>query len=496
MASLTQRAMGMMKSGKPQQAVAMLNPVMPYASRFLPTLVTYARGLGMIGQHARSAEVYAVIVERAPEKIDLRTEYSIVLKRSGHYERSLENIRHVRTIHKWFSQAVFIEADLLMDMSRHEEAAELLNEYVLNAPKSEQTPQNAAQLCSTRVRLVPKLISAESFIDEVLAHSANEKVSKNLRSVLCARAANMLDMLDRCDEAVEVQLRSKELRGLKWDAEAHTQRIEAGIKAWTSEEAKNLPVSNIDGSGHLYIVGMPRSGTSLLEQMLSRHPKIQPLGERNDMTIVAGATTTAPPGRLPIVTDFSKWTPEHCQKISDYTKNAIDKLRKPGARYVVDKQPFNYAQVPLMSRVLPGCKVIHILRDPRDTCISYFMQWFNGPHGQADSFDNLGRYYRDYRKMMAAWESLEPPALRPEMMQVHYEDLVTDPEPVVRQIMEFLGMDFDPAVLDHTSNTRIVSTASRDQVKNKLYTSSVQRWKRFEKHLGPLEEHAGQYFRD
>ncbi|MFI4870791.1 MAG: sulfotransferase domain-containing protein, partial [Phycisphaerales bacterium JB061] len=79
---------------------------------------------------------------------------------------------------------------------------------------------------------------------------------------------------------------------------------------------------------------------------------------------------------------------------------------------------------------------------------------------------------------------------------VHYEDLVTDPEPVVRQIMEFLGMEFDPAVLDHTSNTRIVSTASRDQVKNKLYTSSVQRWKRFEKHLGPLEEHAGQYFRD
>jgi Tfp pilus assembly protein PilF len=496
MATLTQRAMGLMKSGQPQQAVALLNPVISHASKFLPALVTYARGLGMIGQHARSAEVYSVVCKQAPEKIDLRTEYAVVLKRSGQYDKALENVRHARSIQKWFSRAVFLEADVLMDMSQHEEAAAILTDYAENAPEIERTPQNAAQLCSTRVRLVPKLISAESFVDEVLLHSANEQVSKNLRSVLCARAANMLDMLDRCDEAIEVQARSKELRGLKWDAESHTRRMEAGVKAWTSDEAKGLPVSTVDGSGHIFIVGMPRSGTSLLEQMLSRHPEIQPLGERNDMTVVAGTTQQPAPGLLPIVSDLTKWTPEHCQKIAEHTKGVIDKLREPGKRFVVDKQPFNYAHVPLMARVLPGCRVIHILRDPRDTCISYHMQWFNGSHGQANSFDTLGQYYRDYRRMMDAWQQLEAPMMRPELMDVHYEDLVSDPEPVAHQIMEFLGLEFDPIVLDHTSSSRIVTTASRDQVKNKLYTSSVQRWKRFEKHLGPLAEHAGEYFKD
>ena len=488
--------MGFMKSGKPQQAVATLNPVIPHAAKYLPTLVTYARGLGMIGQHARSADVYGIICKQAPSKIDLRTEYAVVLKRSGQYDRALDHTRRARSIQKWFSRAVFMEADTLMDMSRHEEAAAVLSDYEQNVPEHERTAHNAAQLCSTRVRLVPRLISAASLIDDVLAHSKNEQVSKNLRSVLCARGANMLDMLDRCDEAMAVQARSKALRDLPWDAAGHTQRMRAAVKAWTSDEAKGLPVSAVDGSGHIFIVGMPRSGTSLLEQMLSRHPAIQPLGERNDMTIVAGATQPPPIGLLPIVSDLSRWTPEHCQKIAEHTKNVIDKLREPGKQFVVDKQPFNFAHMPLMARVLPGCRVIHILRDPRDTCISYYMQWFNGAHGQANSFDTLGRYYRDYRQMMDAWEQLEAPAMRPEMMNVRYEELVSDPEPIARQLLGFLGLDFDPVVLDHTSTDRIVATASRDQVKNKLYTSSVQRWKRFEKHLGPLQEHAGEYFQD
>ena len=485
-----------MKAGQPQRAVMVLSPVMQHASKHLPTVVTYARALGMIGQHVRSADVYALACRQAPSKIDLRTEYAIVLKRSGHYDKALKNIKHVRSIQQWYSKAVFMHADVLMDMSRYEEAAAILNDYEQHAPAHEQTAENAAQLCSTRVRFVPKQISAAALIDDVLTHSANEQVSTNLRSVLCARGANMLEMLDRCDEAIEVQARAKALRGSPWDAKAHTRRMQAGVKAWTSEEAANLPVSTIDGSGHIFIVGMPRSGTSLLEQMLSRHPELQPLGERNDMTVVAGSTQPPPVGLLPIVSDLSRWTPEHCQKIAEHTKAVIDKLREPGKRCVIDKQPFNFAHVPLMARVLPGCRVIHMLRDPRDTCISYHMQWFNGAHGQANSFDTLGQYYRDYRQMMDAWEQLQAPTMRPEMLSVRYEELVRNPEPIARQLLAFLGLDYDPVVLDHTASDRIVATASRDQVKKKLYTSSIARWKRFEKHLGPLKEHAGQYFTD
>ena len=124
------------------------------------------------------------------------------------------------------------------------------------------------------------------------------------------------------------------------------------------------------------------------------------------------------------------------------------------------------------------------------------MQWFLSPHGQTNTFDDLGRYYRDYREMMDAWKALEAPTHRPEMFEVVYEQLVSEPERVLTEVAEFIGLKYDAQMLEHTQSDRVVNTASREQVRRSLYTTSVGRWKRYAEHLGPLIEHIGPYCND
>ncbi len=492
-AQLAQQADALFRSGQPHRAVAMLDPVMPHASKSPDALLTFARSLAALGQHENSVIYFRRAVKLEPSRHELRTDLALALKRAGDYNSALEQVRRARESDQWHPKAVIVEAELQMDAGNYQDAIDLLDAFEQNASDEQKSPINMAHLFTTRTRMVPKHIPAEQLIEGAHAYAEHESIPVRQRALVWFCIGSILDKLGRYDEAMEALATSKKLQGVPWDAAEHTNRIDACAQAWTSPDAAKIRPANIDGSSVVFILGMPRSGSSLLEQMLSRHPEIHALGERNDLISAAGAIQPPAPGQLPIVTDLSKLTPDLCRRAAAHTLQALNASRPAGVRYVIDKQPFNFVYVPLMARLLPGCRVLHTLRDPRDNAVSYYMQWFSGHHGQANSFDTIGRYYRDYRRFIDACARLQPPELRPEMLDVRYEHVVTEPERVMREVHDFLGLEYDPAVLDHTGTSRIVSTASRDQVKSALYTTSVERWKRYEKHLGPIAEHAGEY---
>lgn len=494
--ALAQQAEGFLRAGQPHKAVQTLTPVMRFAHKTFPALVVFARATASLGQHERAAETYRQALKIRPSDAPVRTEFALALKRSGAYESSLQEVRSARQTEPFFPRAVMLEADLLMDLDDQGGAVELLNHFEENAPENARTPDTMAHLCSTRLRLVPRHLGAEGLVEEAQKFVGDEQVNARLRAVIASRLAGVFDKLDQPDDAIRMQARSKELRDSPWDADAHTKRIRASIETWTAASAREIPKAEVDGSRLVFILGLPRSGSSLLEQMITRHPGANALGERNEITFAAGTIDQPQPRQLPIVRNVRRMNPEFVQKLAEHVLERYAKAAGNADGLLIDKQPFNFMHVPLLARLLPGCRVLHTTRDLRDVALSYYLQWFNAEHGQANSFESLGKYCQDYAEMMRAWRGLEAPTERPEILDVSYELLTREPEGVMRRVLDFLGLEWDESVLEHTKNERVVATASREQVRSELYTSSVGRWKRYESHMQPFIEHVREFLTD
>lgn len=230
----------------------------------------------------------------------------------------------------------------------------------------------------------------------------------------------------------------------------------------------------------VFVVGMPRSGTTLVETILACHPQVHGAGELVHVPdIVRGLLGDAEPDRWePILRGLDADTT--CRAGAEYALH-LQSLA-PGAGRIVDKLPDNFRHLWLIALLLPQARVIHVRRDALDTCLSCFTTDFATGHNYRNDLVSLGRYHALYRGLMEHWRRVVP--LR--LLEIDYESLVTDQETTSRRLVDFLGLDWDPACLDFHRSGRAVQTASNVQVGRPLYGSSVGRWRRFEKHLGPL----------
>ncbi|HEY1934530.1 MAG TPA: sulfotransferase [Acetobacteraceae bacterium] len=232
----------------------------------------------------------------------------------------------------------------------------------------------------------------------------------------------------------------------------------------------------------VFIVGMPRSGTTLVEQILASHPAAFGAGERADIIRAAEALH----GPDAAAADF----PEAVPALSD------DTLRRLGADYlaavtaaaphaarVTDKMPANFAYVGLIRLILPNARIIHVRRDPIDTCMSCFATMFAGAQPQSWDLAELGRYYRAYAALMQHWRSVLPPGV---MLEVDYEDVVADVEREARRMIAYCGLDWDAACLRFHTTERPIRTASAAQVRQPIYATSVGRWRAHGDLLRPL----------
>lgn len=232
----------------------------------------------------------------------------------------------------------------------------------------------------------------------------------------------------------------------------------------------------------IFVLGMPRSGTTLTEQIIVSHPDVHGGGELPDLLQIAhrplqiGAAMTEFPDNLQGLTReiLAAWG-------ADYVAGL--RKRPPDARRMTDKMPGNFFMVGLIHLMLPNAKIVHVNRNPVDTCLSCFTRLFH--HGQEQTYDlaELGQYYRQYRRLMDHWSSILPPG---SFLDIHYEDLVADTEQQARRLLEYCGLTWDSACLNFHATKRKVRTASITQVRQPIYTSSVKRWRRYGKTLEPL----------
>lgn len=258
-------------------------------------------------------------------------------------------------------------------------------------------------------------------------------------------------------------------------------------EAFTPEVFKQHSCRASPSSVPVFIVGMPRSGTTLTEQIIASHPDAAGAGELKAFADLLNlhATIDADMGRVTLPSDAG------AGRIVEGYLAALTEEREDALR-VTDKMPFNFLNLGMIQLLFPNATIIHCRRDPMDICLSCFCQNFTDGMAFSLRLETLGFYYRLYDDLMRHWRAVLPNPI----LEVDYERVTGQPEEVIRQIIDFCGLPWDDSCLAPHETRRQVNTASIWQVRQPIYRSSVAKWKKYERHLGPLKAALGDLFVD
>ncbi|MCB9838773.1 MAG: sulfotransferase [Phycisphaeraceae bacterium] len=325
-------------------------------------------------------------------------------------------------------------------------------------------------------RLAARLGRADESAERLARWVDNERVPGVYRMQGLFQIGALADRQGRHDEAFLAYDRANALRPGSFDPAKRTAMTDQVIRGSTRAALAGIPSPSSPSDVPIFIVGMPRSGTSLVEQVLSCHPRVFGAGELTAIDMLVRSLQQM--NRAALRPD------EIRQRIDQLAGGYLGLLARlsGGAEFVTDKNPLNFMHLGIISRVFPGARVIHCLRNPIDTCVSCYFHNFIGATAFTDDLAGLGSYYNDYRRLMEHWaRTIEIPIL-----DVVYEDVVADLEAGARRMLDFLGLGWDACVLEYDRSDRVTTTASNEQVRQPIYRTSVERWRRYERHLGPL----------
>lgn len=368
-------------------------------------------------------------------------------------------------------------AKIRVAQDRNDEAGVLLDQ--LTPPID---PPAMVTLASVR-RRQKRNEEAERLLEEVIARPVE-------RAEAVAPAQFLLGSIregqERYDEAFALYKSANEASIARFDREAVSTFVNNVIdvfNAWKAPAYARGDPTDVP----IFIIGMPRSGTSLVEQILASHPEVYAAGELSDMEMIAnrtcrrlGITPRPYPLYLPSLTP---------QQAVAAGRPYLERIHAtaPNARRFTDKMPHNFRHVGLIWQLFPNARIIHCRRDPIDTCLSCYSISFNASHAYSNRLEDLAFMYGEYRRLMQHWRS----SLPFNMIEVVYEELVHSPEEGSRRIVDFAGLEWNDNCLNFHKTKRAVLTASVDQVRRPVYDSSISRWKRFETHLRPLIDAMG-----
>lgn len=318
-----------------------------------------------------------------------------------------------------------------------------------------------------------------ALLGEIEAELKQESLSEIDREFLHFAAGKIADDQGNYDAAFGHYRKGNQLRGHEFDRAEFLELIDRLERVFPVEAFQKTTGS--DSEEPIFIVGMPRSGTTLVEQMLASHPAVEGAGELPDIRAIAG-TIAQHTGGVAYPENVTTLTESAFGGFAVHYLKLREPLRGPETQRIIDKMPSNFLHVGLIRLLFPRAKVVHLVRDPRDTCLSCWFQRFRTGHEYSADLGDLGFYYRIQERLMRHWKSVLPGFVH----TLHYEQLVEEPEPNLRALLDFCGLDWDDACLRFHETKRAVLTASNQQVRTPLNRRGLARWKNYEAHLTPL----------
>jgi tetratricopeptide (TPR) repeat protein len=362
---------------------------------------------------------------------------------------------------------------------RFEEATNCFSDTLIQSPNDIEAYSALAMIDAKNIddSALEKLLGIEASVE-----SESIQLSEQDKVLLNSTLATAFDARKDYDAAFHYFLNASRIKraSLNYDANQTIKQFAAIKRLFDKKAINRLSGSGNDSSVPIFILGMPRSGTTLVEQIISSHPDVFGAGELPDLLAVATHDAAEP------------WLsfPSGLQEIDEVSLLAmgdryLSKVRQfaHAVGHITDKMPNNFMAVGLIHLMLPNAKIIHVKRNAVDTCLSCFTHVFKGALDFTYDLAELGLYYSEYARLMEHWREVLPLEA---FIEVNYEDVVADQEGQARRLIQYCGLEWDERCIKFHENTRSVRTASIVQVRSPIYASSVEKWRRYEKHLAPL----------
>ncbi|CAN5213716.1 tetratricopeptide repeat protein [soil metagenome] len=461
--------------GDHSAAAASLRRALELAPGDLDALYNFGLACHAEGELEQAVAAFRDVLARDARHLDALTNLASAYRTLGAIDDAEAAFRRALTIDARHPPALAGLAALLDLTGRTTEGIELLE---ARAPGADA----AADIVLCRAELLRHAGRAREAQASFERLAARDDLSPPQRTVLEFSLCGILDALGQYDCAFRHAAAANQSMPVRFDSAARRNAVDELIAIFSREAMAALPRSSNRSSLPVFIVGMPRSGTSLVEQIVASHPAVFGAGELRDIgraTRGLGARLGAPwPDCVPRLTRelLDEQSGAYLSRLADLGA---------GAARVTDKMWQNFENLGLIELLLTRARVIHCQREPLDTGLSCYFQSFAliGPpfsYGLA----HIGAYYREYLRLMRHWRQVSTL----ELLEIRYEDLVEDPEAHSRRLIEFLDLPWDPACLDFHRNPRIVRTASSRQVREPVFGRSVNRHRHYARFLDPLRE--------
>jgi tetratricopeptide (TPR) repeat protein len=479
--ALTYSNMGqaLQEEGQLREAVAWYQRGLQHDPNSARIVCNLASALEEQGDFEAAAARYRLALQLDPLYAEAHNGLGFVLHEQGRFPEAVAEYREVLRLKPGFATGYCNLGNILEELGSLEEAQAAFREALRRDP-------NHAAAWSLLATMLRGKLPAED-LQAMRGLLARPHLAPARRLALHFGLAHALDGTGAYAEAAEHLERGNALcralwqkQGQAYDPLAHARWVEGLLAAFTPEFFARTRGFGPDSEVPVFIVGLPRSGTTLTEQILASHSQVHGAGELNCARDGFEALPRVLNQGGPPAECLARLTPEAVRQVAAWHLGRLRELGGP-ARRVVDKMPDNYFFLGWLSALFPRAKFIHCRRDLRDVAVSCWMTNFRHIRWAADP-EHIAARFAAYRRLMGHWRAV----LSVEVLEVDYEETVADPEGVARRLLAWCGLEWEPACLDFHRTARPIRTASVAQVRQPVYTRSVARWKHYEPALAPL----------
>jgi len=434
-------------------------------------------GLCLINQNQikKGIDCYKIAIKIKPNFFQAYNDLGIVYKNIGKIDEAIICYENAIKFKPDFAEAYNNLGLILMDKGKITEAKEKFRKVISLNPSFAYAHRHLS--------VITKYTKNDSHIEEMKKAFEDKKIQDTQKMHLSFALGKAFEDLQEYENAFEYFTIGNKLRRAKFNYNINNDVIffESLKKIFNKDLLKKFESHGNQDKTPIFIVGMFRSGTTLVEQILSSHPKVFGGGESRVLNqIIINSITQKTSNKIP--KNLSEFDSLTFNKIGNSYINAARKFQ-PKYEYITDKQPTNFRWIGFIKLALPNAKIIHCTRNPMDNCLSIYKNYFNfNDNPYSYNLDELGQYYNLYKNIMNFWHNLIPGFI----YDISYEKLIENQEEETRKLLDKCSLEWDENCINFFKNKRSVNTASVMQVRKPLYKDSIESWKKYEKNLSPL----------
>jgi len=464
-----------------QPAIAHLRKAIELEPQLIDAQNNLAVALIETGQHQEAIDILYRALAINPHSAAGHVQLARALFQSERYESAEHHARRALEIAPNAIQAYLHLGDTLSASGKRDEAAAAYRSALDRRPRM----IGALQRLIHMRRVEPDSPDLKRLRD---ALTMADKLGVQQKMTLHFAAGKAFDDLGQYDNAFGAYKIGNDLakEQFEYNVEANEKRSTRIRQVADAAFVERFGDAGLKDVAPIFICGLPRSGTTLMEQMFSRHSQVQAGGELGAFNQAIANTPIK--DVLAEEKDSTDLNDDDIKRIGEVYVAAV-RTEGIASKVFTDKMPANYYNIGLIRAALPEAKIVLMRRHPLDCLLSNYFQNFGRNQRFSSDFGMLAGVYREFRAMCDHWKSVVPDFV----MEVNYEDVVADPEGQMKQILDHCGLEWEPDVMDYASSMRPVRTASISQVREEIYDSSVQRWRNYGDHVKPLAEALGSY---